>query len=91
MNDEINKPHVFQKSLSKKIDSVILAPGEEQIISQLKQYENSLNFWKNKYEDINKYPLESFNNSVDLGTLQDEYTKYKQKILEINSKSRYSR
>ena len=87
MNDEINKPHVFQKSLSKKIDSVILAPGEEQIISQLKQSENSLNFWKKKYEDINKYPLESFNNSVDLGTLQDEYTKYKQKILEINSKA----
>ena len=87
MNDEINKPHVFQKSLSKKIDSVILAPGEEQIISQLKQSENSLNFWKKKYEDINKYPLESFNNSVDLGTLQDEYTKYKQKVLEINSKA----
>ena len=87
MNDEINKPHVFQKSLSKKIDSVILAPGEEQVISQLTQSENSLNFWKKKYEDINKYPLESFNNSVDLGTLQDEYTKYKQKILEINSKA----
>lgn len=87
MNDEINKPHVFQKSLSKKIDSVILAPGEEQIISQLKQSENSLNFWKKKYEDINKYPLESFDNSVDLRTLKDEYIKYKQKILEINSKA----
>ncbi len=87
MNDEINKPHVFQKSLSKKIDSIILAPGEEQIISQLKQSENSLNFWKKKYEDINKYPLETFDNSVDLRTLQDEYIKYKQKILEINSKA----
>jgi len=87
MNDEINKPHVFQKSLSKKIDSVILAPGEEQIISQLKQSENSLNFWKKKYEDINKYPLETFDNSVDLRTLQNEYIKYKQKILEINSKA----
>ena len=54
MNDEINKPHVFQKSLSKKIDSVILAPGEEQIISQLKQSENSLNFWKKKYEKNTK-------------------------------------
>ncbi len=87
MNDEINKPHVFQKSLSKKIDSVILAPGEEQIISELKQSENSLNFWKKKYEDINKYPLETFDNSVDLKTLQDEYIKYKKKILEINSKA----
>ncbi len=86
MNDEINKPHLFQESLKSKIDSIILAPGEEQFISDLVQKQDSLDFWKNKYDMINNLPLDTFDKSVDFETLKNEYIKYKNKILEINSK-----
>ena len=45
MNDQINQPHIFQKQLMSKIDSIILKP-EIQDIKQLKQKDSSLNFWK---------------------------------------------
>ena len=86
MNDEINRPHLFQESLKSKIDSIILAPGEEQYISELVQKQESLDFWKNKYNTINKLPLETFDKTVDFEMLKNEYTKYKDKILKINSK-----
>ncbi len=86
MNDEINKPHIFQESLKSKIDSVILAPGEEQHISDLVQKQESLDFWKNKYDMINNLPLDTYDKSIDFNTLQNEYTKYKNKILKVNSK-----
>ena len=86
MNDEINKPHLFQEKLKSRIDSIILAPGEEQNISELAQKQESLDFWKHKYETIDKLPLDTFDNSIDFVTLKSEYTKYKNRILEINSK-----
>ena len=86
MNDEINKPHLFQESLKSQINTVILAPGEQQYISDLVQNPNSLDFWKNKYDMINNLPLDSFDKSIDFDTLKHEYTKYKNKIMEINSK-----
>ena len=86
MNDEINRPHEFQNYLRKQIDSVILAPEENQYINELKQNENSLNFWKTQYDNINNLKYESFDNSIDYETLQEEYVKYKDKIFKINSK-----
>ena len=86
MNDQINKPHLFQESLKSKIDSIILAPGEEQNISDLVQKQESLDFWKNKYNTINNLPLDTYDKSIDFDTLQSEYKKYKNKILKINSK-----
>lgn len=86
MNDEINRPHLFQSELKNKVDSIILAPGEEQKISSLNQSERSLEFWKEKYSTINNLPLEKFEKSIDLNTLVEEYYKYKKKILDINSK-----
>ncbi len=86
MNDEINKPHIFQKYLKTKIDSIILAPGEEQFIDELKQNNNSIEFWKKKYESVNNLPIERFERSIDYESLKNEYSIYKKKILEINSK-----
>ena len=86
MNDEINKPHLFQESLKSKINTIILAPGEEQHISELVQNRDSLVFWKNKYDMINNLPLDTFDKSIDFETLKNEYTKYKNKIMELNSK-----
>ena len=86
MNDEINKPHLFQESLKSKINTIILAPGEEQYISELVQNPDSLDFWKNKYDTINNLPLDTFDKSIDFETLKNEYTKYKNKIMELNSK-----
>tara|TARA_Y100000591_G_C21807985_1_gene686091 strand:+ start:405 stop:1736 length:1332 start_codon:yes stop_codon:yes gene_type:complete len=86
MNDEINKPHIFQKYLKTKIESIILAPGEEQYIEELKQNDNSIEFWKKKYENVNNLPIERFEKSIDYESLKNEYSIYKKKILEINSK-----
>lgn len=86
MNDEINKPHIIQSYLSKKIDSIVLAPEEEQPIKKLIQNDSSLKFWKAKYENINNLNYESFDNSINFETLKKEYLKYRDKILKINSK-----
>ena len=86
MNDEINKPHIMQNYLMKEIDSVILAPGEEQSIDNLKQNDSSINFWKLEYSKLNSLPIEKFNNSINFKDLHDEYKNYKNKIFMINSK-----
>ena len=69
MNEEINKPHLFQESLKSKIDSIILAPGEEQNISDLVQKKEALDFWKNKYNTINNLPLDTYDKSVNFDIL----------------------
>ena len=86
MNDEINKPHIFQEYFKTKINSIILAPGEEQHIDDLKQNDSSIQFWKKKYENVHNLPVESFEKSIDFEILKNEYLKYKDKILKINSK-----
>ena len=45
-----------------------------------------MNFWKDEYAKIESLPLDNFNKSVNFQDLLAEYSKYKQKILEINSK-----
>ncbi len=86
MNDEINKPHVFQKSLNDDINSVILKPGEKQFIEELKQDQNSLNFWKDQYDKIETNNVEHFDVSVEFNKLKEEYNNYRKKIFNINSK-----
>ena len=86
MNDEINRPHIFQNYIKSKIDSIILAPGEEQFVDDLTQNKSSLDFWRNKYDKINELPLDTFDKSIDYESLKNEYEKYKNKIMEINSK-----
>ena len=86
MNDQINQPHIFQEQLSSKIDSIILQPGEEQLIKDLRQNDSSLNFWREKYSEISSLPLENFDKSFNYQDLSNEYSKYKNRILEINSK-----
>ena len=86
MNDEINKPHIIQNYLMKEIDSVILAPGEEQSIDNLKQSESTINFWKSEYSKLNILPIEKYNNSINFKDLHEEYNNYKNKLFTINSK-----
>ena len=86
MNDEINKPHIMQNYLMKEIDSIILAPGEEQSIDNLKQNDSSINFWKSEYNKLNTLPIEKFNNSISFKDLHEEYKGYKDKLFKINSK-----
>ena len=86
MNDEINKPHIMQNYLMKEINSIILAPGEEQSIDKLKQNNSSIDFWKSKYSKLNTLPIENFNNSINFKDLHDEYENYKKKLFMINSK-----
>ena len=69
MNDEINKPHIMQNYLMKEIDSIILAPGEEQSIDNLEQNDSSINFWKSEYNKLNTLPIEKFNNSISFKDL----------------------
>ena len=86
MNDEINKPHIMQNYLMKEIDSIILAPGEEQSIDNLKQNDSSINFWKSEYNKLNTLPIEKFNNSISFKDLHEGYKGYKDKLFKINSK-----
>jgi UDP-MurNAc hydroxylase len=86
MNDEINKPHIFQKLLKEEINSIILKPGEIQLIDKLEQDKNSLIFWQEQYDLIDKKELESFNKTVDFNILEEEFNIYREKIFKINSK-----
>ena len=86
MNDEINKPHIMQNYLMKEIDSIILAPGEEQSIDHLEQNDSSITIWKSEYNKLNTLPIEKFNNSISFKDLHEEYKGYKNKLFKINSK-----
>jgi UDP-MurNAc hydroxylase len=86
MNDEINKPHIFQKTLPNTINSIILKPGEMQIIKKLRQEKDSIEFWKEKYNNIEKNKVEVFDKKIDYNILIKEYENYKDKIFKLNSK-----
>ncbi|MDC1158634.1 MBL fold metallo-hydrolase [Pelagibacteraceae bacterium] len=86
MNDEINKPHIFQNLLPENINSIVLKPGEVQSIEKLNQDNNSLNFWKENYDFIKSKELEKFNDTVSFNILKDQFTNYKKKIFNLNSR-----
>ena len=53
MNDSINTPKKVSNYLNnKKIKSVFMSPGEKQILSELKQNTDSLDFWNKKFSQI---------------------------------------
>ena len=86
MNDCINKPEDLSIKLRKEINAVVLQPGEKQSLNELKQKQESLNFWKDKYNQIPNLPTERYETTVTFKELEETYNKYKGEIFKINSK-----
>ena len=87
MNDSINTPEKVKKRfLNKKFNVIFLSPGEIQELDNLKQKKQSLDFWKEKYDNINLKPKDKFEKSVNFQDLMFEYKNYIKKIEEKNSK-----
>ena len=87
MNDSINTPEkVINKFLNKKFDTVILAPKEIQEMSNLKQNQASLDFWKDTINDISLKPKDRYGKSVSFENLKTECETYNRRILKKNSK-----
>jgi UDP-MurNAc hydroxylase len=88
MNDEINTPATVIDYLKKhSIHSVIMKPGEKQILKELKQDKLSLDFWEEKYNFSNsKKKIDTYNLNSSLLELNKNFTEYQKKIYNKNSK-----
>ena len=86
MNDHINKPYDVYNKIKNKINVIFLAPNEKQVLNDLKQNINSINFWKEKYDQIHTLPVEEFTDTISFEDLDKEYKNYRLKIYDLNSK-----
>ena len=86
MNDHINKPYDVYNKIKNKINVIFLAPNEKQMLNDLKQNINSINFWKEKYDQIPTLPVEEFTDTISFEDLDKEYKNYRLKIYDLNSK-----
>ncbi len=86
MNDHINDPKKLYEEIKNEAKVIIMSPNEKQDLLNLKQNLNSINFWHEKYQKINNFPLDEFTNTINFNVLDDEYQKYKKKIYNLNSK-----
>ncbi|OUV60039.1 MAG: hypothetical protein CBC88_03330 [Candidatus Pelagibacter sp. TMED128] len=86
MNDHINNPVDLYNKIKNEINVIIMSPNEKQNLKDLTQNPESINFWKSKYQNIDKLPIENFNFTVDYENLKLQYEIYKKKIFNLNSK-----
>tara|TARA_Y100000590_G_scaffold467741_1_gene647716 strand:+ start:2162 stop:3508 length:1347 start_codon:yes stop_codon:yes gene_type:complete len=88
MNDSVNTPHKVEKYLTENnINTVILMPGEKQVLKDLKQNKNSLEFWKSKYEFEKKNKkIDVYDVSRSLENLKNDFDLYQKRIFRKNSK-----
>ncbi len=88
MNDSVNKPSNVQEELAKEnINSIIMAPGEIQNLNNLRQSQESLEFWDDKFNlNKNNIEIDEYNSSINLEELNLNFEKYKNKIFKKNSK-----
>ena len=89
MNDSINVPDkVCEYLIKNAINPVIMQPGEKQILTELKQEKNSLEFWKNKYQfnNTNKI-IDDYKENNSLNDLRNDFISYQKKIFSKNSKT----
>ena len=89
MNDSINVPKkVCEYLIKNAVNPVIMQPGEKQVLTELRQDENSLEFWKNKYQFSNENKTIDYykaNNSFD--DLKNDFISYQKRIFTKNSKT----
>ncbi len=86
MNDSVNSPDILTKLLKKEaFDSVIFQPMEVQNLNSLKQSEESLIFWKGRYQGIDHEKLLEYKDIVQISELQELYKEYRDRILTKNS------
>ena len=86
MNDCINKPENLIKKLGNEINAIILSPGEKQWLHELRQNQDSITFWKDKYKQIPNLPVDKYSKSITYEELKKDFQAYKNRILKINSK-----
>ena len=90
MNDSINTPEKVIRFFSdKKVNTIFMSPGEIQKTNNLEQNQSSLDFWKEKYNDIDtKYSKkkDKYNQSINLEDLNYHFEDYKERIFKKNSK-----
>ena len=86
LNDNINTPDTVKNYFSKKkYNVVVLSPGEIQETKNLKQNDESLKFWKDKYHLINSKTKDKYSKSINFEELIKEFKKYQERIFKINS------
>ena len=89
MNDSVNTPDKVTDYLKKNsIKSVIMRPGEKQILNELQQDENSLEFWQNEYRlDVKNKKIDYYEKTRSFEDLLSDFDYYQKKIFSKNSKT----
>jgi len=86
MNKDLNKPlEIYKELVREKISTVILRPGEIQKVNYLKQNLASLDFWSHLVKNLHNKKKDKYEKKIPLNELNEEFLKYKKKILEKNS------
>ena len=89
MNDSVNTPRKIIKHFNNKsFESIIMRPNEEQHAKKLKQNLESINFWNNKYKNIESKncKIDKYDNQIEEKELIEAYNSYKTKIFSKNYK-----
>lgn len=86
LNDSINTPQMVLNEFSKSDkDIIIMKPYELQNISEIKQSQESLNFWDKIYKDIPDLNYNSYDKKLDFNLLKTKFIEYRNKVFKKNS------
>jgi len=86
LNDHINTPDkLLSKIGNEKFDLLFLKPNEEQDISNLKQNNESIEFWREQFNNLNDKELIIYDKVSSIDELNNAYQKYRNRIFKKNS------
>lgn len=86
LNDSINTPEYLTKVLKNKIfKTVLFKPMEQQYLHNMAQNQDSVTFWKSRYQNLTNEKLIGYGDSILLTELEQLYEKYRNRVLSKNS------
>ncbi len=87
MNDAVNHPdHVLAEQSRAPARLIVMAPGENQKLSQLVQNQASLDFWRQLYASLPEQPLASYPDNESTNTLIDHFHQYQARLYRDNNR-----
>ena len=87
LNDSINTPNIVQKKFNtKKISTVFFQPLENQNIEGIKQNDDSIKYWNQRFENISGLEFHQYSKTYSIDELKNAHVDYTKKIFKKNSK-----
>jgi UDP-MurNAc hydroxylase len=86
LNDSINTPmKVNEYFLNSSTKIFFMKPFEKQLVKNLKQSDESLKYWEDKFKNIEDYIPVGYEKSFSIEQLKEEFKLYKKKLIKKNN------